>query len=111
MYTRQEFEENYYELYQTLCGYFGYYATDEQFFDDEVILGEYFADIEDDVEDIKLILSQAKEVLALDPFPEEFIRDLTNTKSPIETRKEWLEGIASKLEAKIREIEARNHSI
>lgn len=105
--TEDKFEEKYYNLYQLLGAYFGPYATDEQFFDDEVILREYFEDIEDDKEDIKLILSQAREVLALDPFPEELIGDLINRSSPIVTMKEWLEGIVAKLEVKIKEIESR----
>ena len=50
-------------------------------------------------------LKEAKEVLKLDPFPEDLISNLTNMTSPIETRREWLEIVIQKLEARIKILE------
>ena len=53
----------------------------------------------------KQALAEAEEVLKLDPFPEDLIGDLTNTISPIETRKEWLEKVVKLLREKIITLE------
>ncbi len=45
----------------------------------------------------------------MEPFPEALISYLTNTISPVETRKEWLEKVVEKLHERIDEFEKGNN--
>jgi hypothetical protein len=58
-----------------------------------------------DYDYISIVVSQAEEVLAMDPFPELLIANITNTWSFVETRKEWMYKLSHMLELRIKALE------
>lgn len=109
----KEFEKKYSQLDELLGTYFASDADADQF-NEDITLSEYFYG-QEMLPEAKLALKQAEEVLQLDPFPEDLIRDMTNRTHPTRTRKEWLQDIViPKLKAKIEEMEKeenKNRSI
>jgi exonuclease VII small subunit len=99
----ERFTKQYPDLEQLLAAAF---ASDAEFdqFDEDITLAEYFYGVSM-LNNAKRTLSQAKEVLQLKPFPEDLIGTLSNIVSKVETRKEWLEKVAKKLEARIKKLE------
>ena len=107
----EEFEKKYEEL-SYLFLQFMIKADFDEFDDNKVIkyyFDEGFTSKQFALQQGPLALKQAQEVLQLDPFPEALISDLTNTISPIETRKEWLEKVVQKLQKRIDEFEKENN--
>lgn len=100
---RKIFRKQYPELYQLLSAGF---ACDADFdiFDVDETLKKWFNPNAFEVD--KESISQAREILAMEPFPEELIGEIANTWSPIMTMKEWLTEVVEKLEARIAEAEA-----
>lgn len=98
------FEKNYYALYQLLGMFAGY--ADMDVFDEDVLIQEYLCNNRM-LQLAKHALKQAEEVLKLEPFPEDLIRDLTNRTHNTRTRKQWLEGVVEILWDKIKEMESQ----
>ena len=97
---QEEFIERNWDLYQM----FGYFALDADFnkFDDDKTLDQYVGTGGPISVRINA-LSQAKEVLQMDPFPETLIEGLTNRCHPEITRKQWLQEVVTMLERKLKE--------
>ena len=101
----ETFEDHYPHLYVLLAGYFSAVA-DMGMFDIESIIEGYMD--APSLERRWKALKEAKEVLALDPFPEDLIGDLMNTCSETETRKQALGEITRILARKLHERELRS---
>ena len=110
-YSEEEFESKFNELDSLLLAFLC--ATEDGIFDENIVIEDYlknpYSTKSKMIEEAKKAVKQAKEVLQLNPFPEALIGDLTNTISPIETRKEWLEKVVQKLQKRIEEFEKENN--
>ena len=91
---KKAFKKHYDDVYQFLGAFIEQCYVAKS---DDEILQEYVS-----YEDVLRLLPQAREVLALDPFPEEVIEQATNQWSPNKSRKEWFAEIVAKLEARVK---------
>jgi hypothetical protein len=95
--TEKEFQKDFSELYQFLSAFV------EQCYvlksDSEIIDNNFSLKYD------KIAISEAHEVLTLDPFPAEAIERITNIWHEDQSTKAWFASIVTKLEAKIAEAE------
>lgn len=81
--------------------YFSVYAELEEF-DQEVVLNKFIKEESTEWERIlKEAIKECEMLLELDDFPEELIQDLSNSTSPIQTRKEWTEELLVNMKKKL----------
>lgn len=104
-------EHDIYDYYNELYQFLGQFALDADFdkFDNEETIKEYNFYSDDEYKRYQIILPQANEILAMEPFPFEAIQTATNlfiSKASDENKKseevkQWLRNVLHLLELQV----------